>query len=139
MRCPSRARRWRRASETLPTAALAGRELALRLLVDHRERLVRQRVEPLLPPDDEVGAASRKGRQHEHAGESDGTNVQHGHPLDRLGSPACSRARDAATADQPGLVTASLCPAPAPVQCGVQRPGMDLLQNSAWGPTDAHR
>src|SRR5512133_4317477 len=30
--------------ETLPTAALAGRELDLRLLVDHRERLVRTRV-----------------------------------------------------------------------------------------------
>jgi transposase len=30
--------------ETLPTAALAGPELDLRLLVDHRERLVRQRV-----------------------------------------------------------------------------------------------
>src|SRR5918912_1336637 len=29
--------------ETLPTAALAGRELDLRLLVDHRERLVRTR------------------------------------------------------------------------------------------------
>src|SRR3954453_3295790 len=31
-------------TETLPTAALAGRELDLRLLVDHRERLVRTRV-----------------------------------------------------------------------------------------------
>jgi transposase len=30
--------------ETLPTAALAGPELDVRLLVDHRERLVRQRV-----------------------------------------------------------------------------------------------
>jgi transposase len=30
--------------ETLPTAALAGPELDLRLLVDHRERLVRERV-----------------------------------------------------------------------------------------------
>jgi len=30
--------------ETLPTAALAGPELDLRLLVDHRERLVRVRV-----------------------------------------------------------------------------------------------
>jgi transposase len=30
--------------DTLPTAALAGRELDLRLLVDHRERLVRTRV-----------------------------------------------------------------------------------------------
>jgi transposase len=30
--------------ETLPTAALAGPELAIRLLVDHRERLVRTRV-----------------------------------------------------------------------------------------------
>ena len=30
--------------ETLPTAALAGPELDLRLLVDHRERLVRTRV-----------------------------------------------------------------------------------------------
>ena len=30
--------------ETLPTASLAGRELDIRLLVDHRERLVRMRV-----------------------------------------------------------------------------------------------
>jgi transposase len=30
--------------ETLPTAALTGRELDLRLLVEHRERLVRTRV-----------------------------------------------------------------------------------------------
>jgi transposase len=30
--------------ETLPTAELAGPELDIRLLVDHRERLVRQRV-----------------------------------------------------------------------------------------------
>jgi transposase len=30
--------------ETLPTAGLAGRELDLRLLVDHRERLIRSRV-----------------------------------------------------------------------------------------------
>ena len=30
--------------DTLPTAALAGPALDLRLLVDHRERLVRQRV-----------------------------------------------------------------------------------------------
>jgi hypothetical protein len=30
--------------DTLPTAALAGPELDLRLLVDHRERLVRTRV-----------------------------------------------------------------------------------------------
>jgi transposase len=40
--------------ETLPTAALAGPELDLRLLVDHRERLVRTRHAcPLRPRDPE--------------------------------------------------------------------------------------
>src|SRR3954464_3408226 len=41
---PSHARPWQRASEKLPTAELAGPELDIRLLVDHRERLVRARV-----------------------------------------------------------------------------------------------
>jgi transposase len=44
MRSLSPGPRWRREFETLPTAALAGPELDLRLLVDHRERLVRTRV-----------------------------------------------------------------------------------------------
>src|SRR4051794_26118104 len=41
---PSRARPWRRGIGTLPAAELAGPELDIRLLVDHRERLVRARV-----------------------------------------------------------------------------------------------
>src|SRR3954454_3439112 len=41
---PAHARPWQSASEKLPTAELAGPELDIRLLVDHRERLVRARV-----------------------------------------------------------------------------------------------
>ena len=45
---------------------------------DLRDRRVLLRIEPLLPPDDEVGAPGAHGRQDQRGGKDNGANSQHG-------------------------------------------------------------
>src|SRR3954464_13539580 len=61
-----------------------------------RDRRILLGVEPLSPPDDEVGGAGGERRQHERGGEEDGPDP-HGALPNRLRATAWSRSQGAAT------------------------------------------